>query len=694
MSMRPAWIKAMVAIAVVATPAGGSPRLALGDWAAYGLNAEEQRFSPLEAINPSTVERLGLAWSHDLPQTARTLEATPLAIDGVLYFTTSGSLVYAMDAATGREIWRYDPEVGKHSPRALRVIPGVNRGLAYSGGTLFLGAADGRLIALTAATGKVKWIARTIDESDSRKQITGAPRVFGDKVIIGHGGADHGTRGYVTAYYIADGRQAWRFYTVPGDPAKGFEDDIQAMAAKTWGGRWWQWGGGGTVWNAITYDPDLNRIYLGTGNSANYNPEDRSPGGGDNLFLSSIVALDADTGKYIWHFQVNPREAWDYKATADIILADLTIDGTKRKVLMQAPTNGFFYVIDRVSGKLLSAEKLGKVTWAERIDLKTGRPVEAPNIRYEKGPVEIWPSSLGMHNWQAMSYSPKTGLVYIPAMHMGGRFSSTSQDRAEAPGMAIGSRRYWFPIGATMGVAPFGSGDGTGSLIAWDPVTQKKRWEVPYRHIWNGGTLATAGGIVFQGGADGWFRGFDAVSGRELWKAYAGNGIVAAPVTYTVRGQQYVTILAGYGGIAPAGGALMDAGWRYGKHLPRVLTYRLGGNAAPPKGPPPDFSIQPINDLTLPIDEAAVVRGDRIWSRTCALCHGVEAATAGTVSPDLRASPAAHDFDTLKAVLHGGVLAANGMPQFDEFSDREITDIQMYVRKMSRNAAMPAPTKP
>lgn len=654
------------------------------NWTSYGLNAEEQRFSPLDEININTVNQLNLAWSYDLPQTARSLVATPLAIDGVLYFTTSLAVTYAVDAVSGKEIWRYDPEVAKFNPRALRGVQGPNRGLAYSNGALFLGASDGRLISLDAKTGNVNWVANTVEETDSRKLITGAPRVFGDKVIIGHGGADYGTRGYVTAYYTATGKQAWRFYTVPGEPAKGFEDETQAMTAKTWGGQWWRWGGGGTVWNAITYDPEFNRIYLGTGNSSNYNPEQRSPGGGDNLFLASIVALDADTGKYIWHYQVNPREAWDYKATADIVLADLQIGGRTRKVLMQAPTNGFFYVIDRTTGKLISAEKLGKVTWAERIDLATGRPVEAPNIRYEKGPVSIWPSSYGVHNWQAMSYSPATGLVYVPTMKLGGRFESTPQDKADAEKMTMGSRRYWFPIGVSLSGGKVDPDDGTGALVAWDPVTQKKRWEVKYKNLWNGGTLVTKGSIVFQGGADGWLRGFDAQTGKEVWKFYASNGIVAPPITYSVGGQQYLTVLVGYGGAAPAGGSITDPGWRYGKHVPRVLTFKLGGEAKLPPTPGPDFSFTPINDPKLPIDEASATRGERLWNHTCILCHGVAAASAGSVAPDLRASTAAHDFDTLRAIVREGLLAPNGMPQYDELTDEELHDLHTYIRKVSR----------
>ena len=360
------------------------------NWLSYGRTYAEHHYSPLADINAGNVQNLGLAWSLDLPL-QRSLEATPLAIDGILYFSGTYGKVFAVDAMSGRHLWEFDPDLANHSPEKLRLSMGGHRGVAYWRGKVYVGVVDGRLYALDAHTGKPLWSTQTFDDPKARKAITGAPRVFGGKVIIGHGGADYGTRGYVTAYDTETGEQLWRFYTVPGDPKKGFENAAMAMAAKSWDGQWWHWGGGGTVWDSITYDPDFNRVYLGVGNGSPWDAEIRSPGNGDNLFLCSIVALNADTGEYVWHYQVNPRETWDFKATANMILADLPIGDTIRKVLMQAPTNGFFYVIDRVSGKLLSAEKFAKATWAERIDLKTGRPVEAPNIRYENGPVVIWP---------------------------------------------------------------------------------------------------------------------------------------------------------------------------------------------------------------------------------------------------------------------------------------------------------------
>ncbi len=451
------------------------------DWATTGGGVDESGYSRLGQIDTRNVGRLGLAWSLDLDD-EQTLEATPLAVGGVLYFTGSRSWIYAVDARSGRMLWHYDPQVSRHMPGKMQRIFGVNRGAAYADGRVIAGTIDGRLLALDAKTGALDWSVETAS-ADTVNTITGAPRVFRGKVIIGNGGADFGGRGYVTAYDVATGRQAWRFYTAPGTPAENARDPAMTLAARTWGGEYWKTGTGGTVWNGITFDPELNRIYLGTGNAGPYNPRVRSPGGGDNLFLASIVALDADTGKYVWHYQVNPREAWDYKATANMIAMTLDIDGRPRKVLLQAPTNGFFYVLDRTTGQLISADKIGKVTWASRIDLATGRPVEASDIRYETGETTMWPSPFGTHNWQAMSFSPRTGLVYIPAMQLGVRYQLAGS------GAAFG--------GLSISPVKADRRDGTGSLLAWDPLARKARWSVPIPTMWNGGTLATAGGLVF-----------------------------------------------------------------------------------------------------------------------------------------------------------------------------------------------------
>lgn len=653
-----------------------------GDWTLYGLDSNEQRYSPLEQINPETVSRLGLAWSMELPPQARSMQGTPLAIDGTLYFSTSLSKLYAVNASDGKLLWEYDPEVGKEHPRALRTTQQGSRGIGYFEGSILLATLDGRLVSVDAKTGKPNWAVDTIAEEkgDTRKTITGAPRVFDGKVIVGNSGADFGTRGYVTTYDARTGKQLWRFYTVPGNPADGFEDETQAMAAKTWSGEWWRWGGGGTVWNGMTYDAELNRIYIGVGNSSNYDPAQRSPEGGDNLFLASIVALDADTGKYIWHYQENPREAWDWKATNEMILTDMDIGGEKRPVLMQAAINGFFYILDRRDGKLLSAEKYAKATWAEKIDLKTGRPVEVANARYENGPVSFYPSQLGAHNWQAMSYNPKLGLAFIPVLQQPGKYWTTPEKAKEAEAFTLGSRHYEFALGARFSLVKLDKDDGTGGLLAWDPVAQKARWTVKYKTGWNGGTMATASGLVFQGTADGWFHAYDATNGKELWKFNAMNGILAPPITYLADGEQYVTLLVGYGAAAPD-----DPGWRFGVHMPRVLTFKLDGKAKLPPAPPPSFGVTPIDDPSFRIDQASAARGRELWLRNCSICHVPGGANANY--PDLRQSAMAQDPEMLRKIVKEGALSMLGMPKIDELSDQDIADISMAVRDFARRAA-------
>jgi quinohemoprotein ethanol dehydrogenase len=661
-----------------ASPASMGPRdmaaalIADGaNWPSGGRDYSEQNFSPLEQISDSTVDKLGLAWSLDLDG-EHSLEATPLAIDGMLYFSGQQSKVYAVDAATGKSIWVFDPKAGEADPTRVRYVFSVNRGVAYLDGKLFVGTIYGRLIGLDAKTGKPLWSTMTIDKG-SKRTVTGAPRAYGHLVLIGNGGGDYGERGYLSAYDTTTGKQVWRFYTAPGSPEENAGDPAMEMAAKTWGGEYWKTGTGGTVWNGFTYDPELNRIYIGTGNSGPYNPATRSPGNGDNLFLVSIVAVDADTGKYIWHYQQNPREAWDYKAAAGIQMATLKLDGVDRKVLMQAPTNGFFYLLDRATGKLISAEKIGKVNWAERIDLKTGRPVEVANIRYENGPVTMYPGPWGAHNWQPMSFSAKTGLVYIPYMQIGATYSI---DKSSA-------------IGGTM-MVPVVDGkdkdDGRGKLIAWDPIAQKARWSVPLNGFWNGGVLSTAGNLVFQGLEDGTFNAYDAAAGKKLWSFNAGLGIIGAPISYSVKGKQYVSLLVGYGGATPIGSSFIKGGWKYNAQPRRLLTFVLGGAAKLPATAPRDFSVYPIDDAKLVIDMAAAVRGAGTFAaKNCIVCHGANAVSPGSPAPDLRESAIAADRVALGQYITSGVASAQGMPAFPEITPQETNDLFMYVRARARN---------
>jgi len=651
------------------------------NWPGVGGQGGEQHYSDLSSINAKTVGTLGLAWSLDLPG-EHTLEATPLEVDGVLYFSGENSAVYAVDGQGGKLIWKYDPERSKYRPRHMRMIFPVNRGVAYAEGEVFIGTLDGRLIALDAKTGRKIWSEKTVPD-DSMQTITGAPRVFKDKVVIGNGGGDAGQRAFVSAYDIRTGRLSWRFFIAPGNPVNGFEQPAMKMAAATWSGEWWKTGTGGSAWDSMVYDSELDRLYIGTGNSGPYNVQVRNPGGGDNLFLTSIVAVNPDTGNYIWHYQVNPNEAWDFKATANIILADLEINGSSRKVLMQAPTNGFFYVIDRVSGKLISGEKLGKVTWADHIDLKTGRPVEAEGIRYERAPVTFWPSPYGMHNWQPMSFSPSTGLVYIPTMQLGARWESDRDFVQRQPA------RTWkapFASGSLLAMVKADDDDGTGSLIAWDPINQRIRWKVKYPHMWNGGTLATHGGVVFQGDGEGLLHAYDAKTGRDIWQFDAKLGIISAPIAYSIKNIEYVAILVGYGGGVSYMPDYVSKGWKYNLQPRRLLTFKLGGKTELPYTPPRDTKVSALDDPQLQLDEQAVTVGSGLFGRGCTECHGSEAKAPSGPAPDLRESKLALNLEAFTGLLREGWLQTNGMPRFDDYSEEEIHDIYMYIRAAAREA--------
>lgn len=647
------------------------PTAKSGDWPSHGGPTDETDYSPLAQIDKLSVHRLGLAWYLDLPD-ERMLESTPLEVDGVLYFTGSYAKVYAADASSGKLLWSYDPEVWKHGPQKLRYVLPSNRGVGYAAGRVFVGTLDGRLIALEAKTGKLIWSVETT-APDSKQTITGAPRTFNGKVVIGNGGADFGERGYLTAYDAATGRQVWRFYVAPGSPDENKGDPAMEKAAATWNGEFWKIGTGGGPWDSITFDKDLNRIYLGTGNASPFDPERRSPGGGDNLYTASMLALDADTGKYIWHYQLNPRDAWDFDATQQIALADLDIDGQRRKVLMQAPKNGFLYVIDRLTGKLISAGKIGKVTWADHIDLATGRPVEEPDIRYQSAPVTVWPSPLGAHNYHSMSFSPQTGLLYIPYLQLGMHYSK-----------GVGTGKTVSMVDVSMSTVEVDAQDKKGALVAYDPILQKIRWKVQHEYFWNGGTLATGGGLVFQGTADGYFDAYDALSGARMWRFNAGLGIVAAPISYSVGGTQYVSVLVGYGGSNSAGN-VMNAGWKYGAQTRRLLTFRLDGKAVLPAMPPPDFTVHPADtDRSVTLDTEAAARGERSFSVNCGGCHGLAAISAGAPGPDLRESRAALDPKALWNILHDGALLPRGMPRFDKLDAAQVEELSAYIRLKQR----------
>ena len=663
-----------------------------GNWMSYGRTYSEQRFSPLNLIDDQNVRRLKLAWYYDL-DTHRGQEATPLVIDGVMYFTSAWSKVFALNAATGKIIWSYDPQVpGEWAINACCDV--VNRGVAAWDSKIFFGTLDGRLIALDAATGKKIWQTLTID-GNSRYTITGAPRVAQGKVIIGNGGAEFGVRGYVSAYDAATGKLIWRFYTVPADPSKPFENPAMAKAAKTWSGKWWTLGGGGTVWNALAYDPDLDLLYIGTGNGTTWSEKYRSPEGGDNLFTCSIVALKLSTGEYVWHYQQNPDDEWDFDSDEDMILADLKIDGRTRKVLMQAPKNGFFYVLDRATGGLISAKPYTFVNWATDIDMKTGRPIEAAAARYAGAdPQVVVPGPLGAHSWHPMSYSPLTGLAYIPVNDSG--FAYKAEENFEARNLA-----------GNFGVDVVAAGmpqdpkvkksildSIKGKLVAWDPIQQKQVWAIDRPGPWNGGVLSTAGNLVFEGTASGNFEAYRASTGEKLWSAPAQTGVMAGPVTYTVNGEQYVAVLAGWGGVFPL--ATGEVSFKSGRvrNISRMLVYKLNGKAALPVLPEIEAPVLRPPASTATTED--IKHGEATYQRFCSTCHG-DVAVSGGVIPDLRYSSALSTDQLFSSIVLGGLLRKEGMVSFaKELSADDVKSVRSYVifrANQSKESATEASSK-
>ncbi|MDP3489341.1 MAG: PQQ-dependent dehydrogenase, methanol/ethanol family [Phenylobacterium sp.] len=657
------------------------------EWLSYGRSYSEQRFSPLTQINTESVGELGLAWSYEF-DTDRGQEATPIVKDGMLYTTTAWSKVYAFDAATGALKWSYDPKVaGEKAFDACCDV--VNRGVAVWGGKVFVGALDGRLIALDAATGAEAWSVQTTDTAKPYT-ITGAPRVIKGKVLIGNGGAEYGVRGYLSAFDAETGALVWRFFTAPnpdGQPDGAASDAILAeKAAGTWFGEGWKApGGGATVWDAMAYDPKLDLLYVGVGNGTPWNHEKRSDGKGDNLFVSSILALKPDTGQYVWHYQTTPGESWDYTATQHIILSDLTIEGQSRQVLMQAPKNGFFYVLDRATGELISAEAYVPITWATGVDKATGRPIEAPGARYRDAPTLQIPAPFGAHNWHPMAFNPQTGLVYIPAQVVPFAYGDDPKYRHQPGAWNIGTD---FLANALPDDAAQMAGLKAmvkGQLIAWDPVAQKARWTVEHPFFWNAGVMTTAGGLVFQGAAEGTFSAYDAATGAKLWSYETVNGVIAPPSTYEINGEQYVALMVGYGG---AGALSSPALLPDRSRLPgRLLVFKLGGAATAPAYDLPE--IQPL-DLTGVSSRGSAKAGFESFQQYCQVCHGSNA--SGRYLPDLKRSQMLLSAENWSSVVLDGALAPRGMASFSRFlSAAEAENIRAYVLTEARKGATPTP---
>lgn len=670
---------------------------ATGEWLTGGRDFQQSYFSPLSTINTGNIRDLGFAWQYEI-DTEHGFEATPIVVDGVMFSSGPKGAVYALDAKTGRELWTFYPAVDPNIMQKL-CCGVVNRGVAVWKGSVFVASLDGYLYSLDAETGEVEWKADTFVDRARAYSITGAPQIAGNVVVIGNGGAELDARGYVSAYDTETGEFAWRFYTVPGDPKNGFEHPELEIAAKTWDpDSMWEVGLGGTAYDAMAWDPDLNLLYVGTGNATPWVRKIRSPGGGDNLYLSSILAINPDTGALVWHYQTTPAENWDYTATQKLVMADLIIDGQVRQVIMQAPKNGFFYVLDRASGELISAEPYVPVNWASHVDMATGKPVETGQGEYFEQPKLVFPGSAGGHNWQPMSYSSQTGLVYVPTFVLPMIYSAPTEPFVYQKGGANFAAQIVMPVPGPMGLdgaaakslpsieqLAVGQPDYTprAHLKAWDPVKQKVVWEVEtsgqwrgdFFSSWNGGgVMSTAGGLLFQGRATGNLVAMNALTGEQLHSIDVGTSLMAAPMTFEIDGEQYVSIMAGLGGAFGRVHLPGTAAYKFG-NKGRIVTFKLGGGSVPmraeinleePAAGPPVAKFGSLEQIAA---------GGKLYQRYCGMCHR---GSGGTV-PDLTKMDAQTHSEFLDIVLRG-TRAEKGMGSFgDILSEEEAKAIHAYV---------------
>jgi PQQ-dependent dehydrogenase (methanol/ethanol family) len=654
--------------------AADSPENA-GQWMTYGRDYSEQRFSPLTQINVNNVSQLGLAWYADLAERGGVYETTPIVVDGRIFVTSPWSKVYAFDAKTGTRLWKYDPHVpGEYAVKLCCGI--VNRGVAVWKGKVIWGTLDGRLIAVDAGSGQKVW---EVQATDPKKwlSITGAPRIADGRIFIGEAGSEFEERGYLAAYDADNGKELWRWWSVPGDPAKPFEQPELKWAAKTWSGDWWKFGGGGTPWDAITYDPVTGYVYFGTGNGAPWPSEVRSPGGGDNLFTASIVALDAKTGKYVWHYQETPSENFDFDSTAQITAADLVIKGQKRHVIMHAPKNGVFYVLDAKTGKVLSANLfVPTANWLTGFD-KDFRPILNPEANYGKTDKGFYLVGFQSHVWYPMSFNPGTGLVYVPTNY--GSFGYVAEAGAKMGNQLLSINITKRPQGTPPKV------EGAGNyLVAWDPVKQKAAWE---QREGNGrsGTMTTAGNLVFQGTLPHNFTAFRADNGEKVWTTDSQAQIVGGSVSYAIDGEQYVAV------VAAGQGGFFNPYWA--PNYARLLVYKLGGKVTlppaqpytpPPLNPPPDFG-----------DQALLTKGETQYTEHCASCHGNNTARVTSIFPDLRYAGPLWSSEAFKSIVIDGVLQDNGMVSFRKVLTPEDAEaIRAYVVHVANQAKnAPQPTR-
>jgi alcohol dehydrogenase (cytochrome c)/quinohemoprotein ethanol dehydrogenase len=618
-------------------------------WLTYGGDYNEQRYSRLTGITRDNVKQLGLKWFADY-DTNLSQDGTPLYVDGVVYVSTAWSKVYAFDAATGKTLWKYDPKTPGEWIR--NVCCGiVNRGIAAYNGRIYLGTLDGRLVAINARDGSEAWSTLTIDKT-KHYSITSAPRIAKGKVFIGESGGEYGVRGYISAYDAETGKLDWRFYTVPGNPAEGFENDAMKKAAATWSGDWWKLGGGGAVWDAIVYDPKTDLIYFGTGNGSPWNDAYRDKSNGDNLYLASVIAVKADTGEYVWHYQSTPADTWDYDAVSPMTVVDIKLDGKMRHVILQPCKNGFFYILDAANGKLLRATPFTPVNWANGVDMKTGRPNVNPEARYPLGHAwNLEPGVQGAHGWQANSYSPQTGLIYFPTQVA---FFPMVADKSFTPN----------PVGYNLGLdftAPFTyykdhpdqKAGFSAYLQAWDPVTGKQVWKGEENQGPTGGALATASGLVFHaGGSSNEIRAYDAKTGEKLWSYDVQTGAVAPPISFQLDGQQYIALSVG-------GNTL---GGYYAPNYSRMLVFGLGATVKLPPTVP--YTPPPLDPPPSTAAAEVIQKGEATYSKYCAACHGDRGATRGANFPDLTRTPLLHSQEGFDLVVLKGIKSSQGMASF------------------------------
>ena len=635
-----------------------------GSWIAHGQTYDELRFPSLDQINRDTVANLGLAWFKNLGNRHRA-QSTPLVIDGIMFFTDAWSVAYAVDAATGAELWRYDPQTDRRSMRYACCGGAINRGMAAYRGKLYFATFDARLLALNLATGEKVWEVDTSHRpTNNPYTITGAPRAVHGKVFIGQSSSEFGLRGYLSAYDAETGGLAWRFFMVPGDPSLPFEHPELEAAARTWSGEWWKFGGGGTPWNAIVYDADYDQLLVGTGNGAPWPQAIRSPDGGDNHFLGGILSLNPHTGRMNWFYQTTPGDNWDFNAAQDMALLDLEVDGAMRKVLLQAPKNGFFYMLDRQDGTLLRAAPYATVNWATHIDMATGRPVEDPATRYEETPAWILPGNSGGHSWQPMSVDPGLGVAYLAVQDISllyslpDAFKATGEYEISTTSISLGVELG--PRYAELVAAAPPQPEAKGYLKAFDALAGEVVWSVERATPYNGGVLATAGGVVFQGDGGGRFAAYDVRDGTLLWE-HEVYGDAGAPITYEIDGEQYLAVQVGGGGN------------RYNDG--RMLAFKLGGDALLPAPAAPAVAM-PTPPALAATDEQ-VAAGGALYYEHCVWCHGL--GPVGMVNADLRLM-SADVHARFQAIVRGGLLLDKGMDAFaDVLSEDEAELIRQFV---------------